>query len=159
MKLSRSLFSSRRQTWETPQDLLDRLNEEFRFIRDVCATGRNRKCVRYFSPDQNALRRRWRGVCWMNPPYGRGIGEWVRKAFEESLRGATVVALLPARSDTAWWHDYVMKASEIRLLRGRLRFVGAKTSAPFPSAVVVFSLRHYRAARVRPWDWKDRGSR
>ncbi len=79
----------------------------------------------------------WLGTCWMNPPYGRKIGQWVRKAYESSLLGATVVCLLPARTDTAWWHDYVVKG-EIRFLRGRLKFGGQKNSAPFPSAVVVY---------------------
>ena len=80
----------------------------------------------------------WVGRCWMNPPYGRGIGKWVQKAYEESLKGTLVVCLLPSRTDTKWWHDYVMKAKEICFIKGRLKFGGAKNSAPFPSCVVIF---------------------
>ncbi len=95
----------------------------------------------------------------MNPPYGRAIGGWVRKAREESLSGAIVVSLLPARTDTAWWHDDVMRAQEIRLLRGRLTFVGAPSPAPFPSAIVIFDGNQKPALRPRvvSWDWRARG--
>jgi len=79
----------------------------------------------------------WDGVCWMNPPYGRTIGKWMRKAYESSLTGSTVVCLVPARTDTAWWHDYAIKG-EVRFLRGRLKFGGSANSAPFPNAVVIF---------------------
>ncbi len=90
----------------------------------------------------------------MNPPYGRAIGTWIRKALEESIRGATVVCLAPARTDTLWWHGDVMKAREIRLLKGRLTFVGAQAPAPFPSAVVIFAKRLNLSAapRVIAWD-------
>ena len=123
---------------------------------DVCATRANRQCARYFTPEQDGLRQRWTGACWMNPPYGRAIGVWVKKAHQESLRGATVVSLLPARTDTTWWQDYVMQAQQVRLLRGRLTFVGASSPAPFPSAVVIFKrTRKPRAApRVIGWDWR-----
>jgi len=132
-------FSSDRQDWETPQAFFDLLDEEFGFQLDVCATRKNRKLPKFFSPEDDALQQMWLGKCWMNPPYGKGITEWVRKAYEESRYAKTmVVALLPARTDTKWWHRYVMRASEVRLVRGRLRFEGAKSSAPFPSAVVVW---------------------
>lgn len=134
-------FSSDKQTWETPQAFFDMLDAEFHFSLDVCATVWTAKCRRYFTKEDDGLSMEWSGVCWMNPPYGRKIGEWLRKAYESTMWGsndATVVCLIPARTDTAWWHDYVMKANEIRLVRGRLKFGGAKNSAPFPSAVVVF---------------------
>jgi phage N-6-adenine-methyltransferase len=134
-------FSSKTCLWETPQDFFDELDREFGFTLDVCALPENAKCRRYFSPERDGLKQDWTGVCWMNPPYGREIGEWVAKAFESARNGATVVCLLPARTDTAWWHTYVMEATEVRFVRGRLRFGGAENSAPFPSAVVVF----------RPW--------
>lgn len=130
-------FSSQRMDWETPQWLFDQLDAEFGFELDVCATPENAKCERYFTPEHDGLSQEWTGVCWMNPPYGREIGRWMRKAYESSLNGATVVCLVPARTDTAWWHDYAAKG-EVRFLRGRLRFVGARHSAPFPSAIVVF---------------------
>lgn len=124
--------------WSTPQDLYDELNQEFGFTLDVAATPENAKCERYFTRKDDGLSQSWAGnVCWMNPPYGREIGRWMRKAFQES-REATVVCLVPARPDTRWWHDSATQG-EIRFLRGRLKFGGCKNAAPFPSAIVVFS--------------------
>src|SRR5262245_31852405 len=134
----RVFFSSRTDLWETPTDFFAALDAEFRFTLDVCATRENAKCPLHFSPEVDGLKQQWRGVCWMNPPYGREIEKWVKKAWESSREGATVVCLLPARTDTRWWHDYVMKAGEIRFVQGRLRFGDAAAGAPFPSAVVVF---------------------
>ncbi len=158
MTLPRALFSSKRTTWETPPDLFAVLHREFRFTLDVCATRSTRKCHAYFAPSHNALRQRWTGTCWMNPPYGRQIGLWTEKALRESVRGSRVVGLLPVRTDTTWWQDHVMRAREIRLLRGRLTFVGATTPAPFPSAIVIFEHRAQGAGlpRVIPWDWRGR---
>jgi phage N-6-adenine-methyltransferase len=130
-------FSSATDLWATPQDTFDALNAEFGFQTDVCALAENAKCRNFYTPEQDGLAQNWRGTCWMNPPYGRQIGKWMRKAYESSLTGATVVCLVPARTDTAWWHDYAMRG-EIRFLRGRLKFGGSKNSAPFPSAVVIF---------------------
>jgi phage N-6-adenine-methyltransferase len=130
-------FSSQTDLWATPQDFFDRLNAEFAFETDVCANEENTKCPHWFGTEQDGLKQEWVGVCWMNPPYGRAIKYWVRKAYESSLTGATVVCLLPSRTDTAWWHDYCMKG-EIRFIRGRLKFGDQKNSAPFPSAVVIF---------------------
>lgn len=126
--------------WETPQEFFDRLNARYHFELDVCATTENAKCERYFTKEQNGLKQEWTGCCWMNPPYGKEIGDWMRKAYESMLEGATVVCLVPARTDTAWWHDYAMKG-KITFIRGRLKFGGQKNSAPFPSAVVVFEGR------------------
>jgi site-specific DNA-methyltransferase (adenine-specific) len=156
VSLERALFSSARADWETPSGLFARLDWEFSFTPDDCAMAANAKCGRYFTPAVDGLRQRWRGRCWMNPPYGWAIGAWVRKARAESLRGATVVSLLPARTDTAWWHDVVMRAQEIRLLRGRLTFVGAASPAPFPSALVIFDGHRRRTCppRVVSWDWR-----
>jgi site-specific DNA-methyltransferase (adenine-specific) len=127
--------------WETPPDLFQALDDEFRFQLDVAASAGNALYAQYFFEDMDGLRFDWhtrvRSV-WCNPPYGMQIGKWVRKAFQESRSGVTVVMLIPARTDTRYWHDYVMRASEIRLIRGRLRFSGATINAPFPSAVVVF---------------------
>ena len=130
-------FMSERQDWETPQFLFDGLNAEFRFELDVCATAENTKCRRFLTRKDDALSQRWEGVCWMNPPYGREIERWVRKAFESAQSGATVVCLVPARKDTGWWHRDVMRG-EIRYLRGRLKFGRSANSAPFPSAIVIF---------------------
>lgn len=134
-------FSSKTCLWETPQDFFEKLDAEFGFTLDVCAIPANAKCKRFFTPRIDGLKQEWRGVCWMNPPYGREIARWVEKAHESARCGTIVVCLLPARTDTAWWHSFVMQASEIRFVRGRLKFVGASSSAPFPSAVVVFRPR------------------
>lgn len=132
-------FSSATDDWATPQEFFDELDAEFDFTLDVCASDSNAKCGRYFTRDDDGLSQTWDAErCWMNPPYGREIKEWMRKAYGSSLEGALVVCLVPARTDTAWWHDYAAKATEIRFVRGRLRFGSAKHSAPFPSAVVVF---------------------
>lgn len=130
-------FFSATDMWATPPHLFETYDREFRFEVDVCAVPENAKCVRYYSPSEDGLAQDWRGTCWMNPPYGRQIGKWVRKAYEASQEGATVVCLLPARTDTAWFHDYCQKG-EIRFLRGRVKFGDSKNSAPFPSMVVVF---------------------
>ena len=157
MPIAQALFRSGKTEWETPPALFGLLQREFSFTLDVCATPANRKCTTYFSPVQNGLRRRWFGTCWMNPPYGREIGLWVRKAQEESSKGVTIVCLLPVRTDTVWWQDTVLLAQEIRLLRGRLRFVGAQNPAPFPSAVVVLQKRRNATAAplVTGWDWRS----
>jgi len=138
MSVNRVMFSSKTDLWETPQHLFNELNTEFNFEIDVCALPENAKCKKYFTPEEDGLQQEWKGTCWMNPPYGRQISKWVKKAYESSLKGATVVCLLPARTDTKWWHEYCMKG-EIRFIRGRLKFGDAKNSAPFPSAIVIFT--------------------
>ena len=134
------MFSSKTDLWETPQDLFDKLNNEFQFTLDVCATPENAKCDKFYTKEQDGLKHPWKGTVWCNPPYGRGIGQWVRRALFASVSGSTVVMLLPARTDTKWFHDYIYKRNnvEIRFIRGRLKFGGSKNSAPFPSMVVVF---------------------
>ena len=134
------MFSSKTELWETPQDLFDKLNNEFQFTLDVCATPENAKCDKFYTEEQDGLEHPWKGTVWCNPPYGRGIGQWVRRALFASVSGSTVVMLLPARTDTKWFHDYIYKRNnvEIRFIRGRLEFGGSKNSAPFPSMVVVF---------------------
>ena len=132
------MFSSATSLWETPQGFFDMLNMEFGFTLDVCATVENAKCPAYFSPNDDGLSKAWSGVCWMNPPYGREVGKWVKKAYEESKKGVTVVGLLPARTDTRWFHEFIHGKAEVRFLRGRLKFGGCKNSAPFPSIVVVW---------------------
>jgi len=137
--------------WETPSYVFDRLNEEFEFDIDVCAYPYNAKCAKYYTEEDDALSKSWEGVCWMNPPYGRDIKHWIKKAYEESLKGSTVVCLIPSRTDTKYWHEYVMKASEIRLITGRIKFVGAYHPAPFPNAIVVFE-KHYDGLKLTGYD-------
>ena len=136
-KLNSGLFSSDSDEWETPMKVFDPLNEEFGFTLDPCATPENAKCERFFTIEDDGLSRRWDGVVFCNPPYGRQIKWWVRKALESSQAGALVVMLIPARTDTSYWHDYIFGKAEVRFLRGRIHF-SDKGPAPFPSAVVVF---------------------
>lgn len=131
-------FSRGHDGFETPHDLFAELDAEFSFTLDVCATAENAKCPSFYTRNDNGLTQPWVGRCWCNPPYGREIAAWLKKARESVAGGALVVCLVPARTDTAWWHDLVMEANEIRLLRGRLTFHGTGNKAPFASAVVIF---------------------
>lgn len=140
MSFNRHLFSSASGEWETPAVLFRQLDQEFRFTLDACAHPGNYKVANFYGPadEWDGLAQPWTGVVWCNPPYGRSIVKWVEKGYLAAKAGATVVMLLPSRTDTRWWHDYVMKASEIRFIRGRLKFGNAMNGAPFPSAIVVF---------------------
>jgi phage N-6-adenine-methyltransferase len=129
---------SRTVEWGTPQAFFDRLDAEFGFTLDVAAQAGNAKCARYFTPEDDGLAQVWAGVCWCNPPYGKTIGLWVAKAYESAQAGATVVCLLPVRTDTQWWQRYVLDAAHVRFVPGRLTFGGAANPAPFPNAVVIF---------------------
>ena len=131
-------FSSKTDLWYTPQDFFKKYDDVYKFETDVCATDDNAKCAKYYTEEMDGLSQEWRGVCWMNPPYGRIIGKWLKKAVTESQQGIRVVSLLPARTDTTWWHEYVLPHGYVHFLRGRVRFEGAKYAAPFPSAIVVF---------------------
>jgi hypothetical protein len=167
--VSKVFFSSKTAEWETPQWLFDELNEEFGFTLDVCASEENHKCEKYFDIEMDGLKQDWsKDICWCNPPYGRGIEKWISKAALSALRGATVVCLLPARTDTKWFHEHIWNRQEhgpyrvvvencgveivryeveVRLLKGRLKFGGATNSAPFPSMIVIFgkhNLKHLR---------------
>ena len=131
-------FSSETDLHATPLDFFLKQNKKHGFDIDVCAIAENAKCDKFFTPEQDGLKQEWTGNVWYNPPYGREIGKWIKKGYESSLQGAKVVCLVPARTDTAWWHDYAMKG-EIEFIRGRLKFGDAKNSAPFPSAIVIFN--------------------
>jgi len=124
--------------WETPPDVFAALDCEFSFSTDVAALPDNAKCSHFYTPGQDGLKQKWQGVCWMNPPYGSVLRQWVKKAFQSAVAGATIVCLLPARTDTFWWHEYVLPYAEVRYLRGRLKFNNAGNSATFPSVIVVF---------------------
>jgi site-specific DNA-methyltransferase (adenine-specific) len=132
-------YSSNSDEWATPQNLYDKLHKEFKFTLDPCANGKNAKCPRYYTKKDDGLSRSWKDEkVWINPPYS-SVGAWMAKAAEEAKsNGATSVLLVPARTDTKWWHSHVMKADEVRLVQGRLKFGKATTGAPFPSAIVVF---------------------
>jgi site-specific DNA-methyltransferase (adenine-specific) len=141
--MTSGMYSSATPEWATPQDLFDELNAEFKFNIDVCATPENAKCRFFYTKEQDGLIQDWNqsstimsARCWMNPPYGRQIGKWVKKAHDS---GCLVVGLLPARTDTRWFHDYIYGKAEIRFLRGRLYFNDGMGPAPFPSMVVIWN--------------------
>jgi len=127
-KINRGLFSSASSHWATPFELYLALLVEFQFNDDPCP----------LHPTEDGLVRDWGSRTYCNPPYGKEIIKWVKKGYEESQKGCIVVMLVPSRTDTQWWHEYIMKATEIRFLRGRLKFGNAQNTAPFPSAVIVF---------------------
>ena len=138
MSVTAGMMSSITDDWITPHGFFATLDREFAFELDVAATVNNAKCDRYFTVEDDGLSQDWApSRCWMNPPYGSGIRRWVEKAWHESTLGALVVGLVPARTDTAWWHDYIEARAAVRFVRGRLRFSGAK-DAPFPSAVAIW---------------------
>lgn len=128
------MFSSKTDMWATPKDFFDKMNAEFGFNLDVCATKENAKCEKFYTEQDDGLQKEWGGGCWCNPPYGREIGKWVKKASESNF----CVMLLPARTDTRWFHDYIYNKAEIRFLKGRLKFGDCKNAAPFPSMIVIF---------------------
>lgn len=127
--------------WETPQDLFDKLNKYYNFDIDVCASDTNCKVSLYFTKQVDGLQQKWFGKCWMNPPYGREIYGWVKKAYEESLSGVVTVALLPSRTDVRWFHEFCYKKPNVNItfLKGRLKFGGCTDCAPFPNMIVVFA--------------------
>lgn len=136
-EVNQSWFKRIKTDYETPDYIFDPLNEEFGFTLDVAATPENAKTKRFFTKEHDGLSQKWEGVCWMNPPFGREMKKWVKKAFDEWQTGCTVVCLLPVRSNTAWWHDYVMKG-EVRFIRGEVKFKGHNNGLWLPMAIIVF---------------------
>lgn len=137
----RAMFTStKNDEWRTPKAFFDGLDAEFHFTLDVAASETNHQCERYFTKEADALSQQWEGVCWCNPPYGPAIAKWTQKAVDECSRGVTTVMLVPARTDTIWFHGHVLPfASEIRFIRRRLIYMdNPRRSSPFPSMVVVF---------------------
>lgn len=136
------MFSSEKDDWETPQDLFDELNKEFNFTLDPCANENNHKCKKYYTKKEDGKLQNWKGeTVFCNPPYGRKIGEWVEKCYNHGKSGDGVaVMLIPARTDTRWFHEYIYekKGVSIRFLKGRVKFGGSKNGAPFPSMIVIF---------------------
>ena len=139
-KMTKGLFSSNTDLWATPQDFFDKLNEEFHFDLDPCATHENAKCPIYFTKEDDGLSKDWSGYrVFCNPPYGSAIKHWVKKCHDEAQKGTLVVMLIPARTDTSYFHDYTYHKAELRFVRGRLKFGNAEQGAPFPSMVVVYN--------------------
>ena len=140
MAINDSMYSSEKHDWETPADFFEGLNRRYKFQIDLAANSKNAKLDTYYSEKDDALSKDWNLTSWLNPPYGRAIGNWIQRAHLQSkLHFSTIVVLMPARTDTLYFHDYVMKAKKIFFVRGRLTFVGAPSPAPFPSMVVEFS--------------------
>ncbi len=136
-KINKGLYSSKRKDWATPWELFNRLDKKYQFSLDVCASAGNAKVPQYFDKIINGLKQDWGGHrCWMNPPYGPEIMAWVKKASESGA--VVVVGLLPARTDTRWFHNYVYGKAEIIFIKGRIKFVGAENSAPFPSMIAIW---------------------
>ena len=139
-------YSSKSREWKTPDYIFKPRQKKHNIVVDVCATADNTKCNVYFDKKTDGLKVDWSVVkefgktasCWMNPPYGRSITKWIEKAQMETLNGVKTVALLPARTDTKWFHDYILGKHKIEFLKGRIKFDNAKSSAPFPSMIVVF---------------------
>lgn len=132
------MFSSRTDQWATPQDFFDALDAEFNFTLDPCSTHENAKCAKHYTVAENGLSQSWEGeTVFCNPPYGRELPKWVRKCHDEAHH-ATVVMLVPARTDTRWFHNYIYGKAEVRFIKGRLKFGGHKNAAPFPSMLVIY---------------------
>lgn len=143
--MNAALLASKNMCWCTPQNFFDELNAEFNFVLDPAATDKTAKCDLYYTLETDGLSQSWDrgGAVFCNPPYGRDIGKWVKKAYEEARGGNTIVLLIPARTDTAYFHDYIYGKAEIRFVRGRLRFTDESGNtngpAPFPSMVVIYN--------------------
>ncbi|MDN7044819.1 DNA N-6-adenine-methyltransferase [Lactiplantibacillus plantarum] len=144
--INKALFTSNKEDWETPQDFYDRLNAKYHFEWDLAASDDNAKCSCYFTRDDNSLEQDWEGLSgnlFLNPPYGRELKLWVKKAATTGLKDKqNLVMLIPSRTDTSYWHDYIFNHAEIKFLRGRLKFEVdgiSGDSAPFPSAIVIYT--------------------
>ena len=137
--MNNGMYTSNTDEWETPQKLFEELKKEFGLHIDSCATKQNAKCNLYWDKEADGLQQDWDNHhIWMNPPYGREIGKWVEKASKIKGKNGLVVCLLPARTDTKWFHDYIYGKAEIRFIKGRLKFDDQVNPAPFPSAIVIF---------------------
>jgi len=135
-------FRTQKQQWETPDELFDFLNRIYNFDWDLAGDSKNTKCKKFYSKEEDALSKKWKGVCWLNPPYGEKkskLSDWIKKSFDESNEGnCKVVMLIPARTNTNWWHDYCMKSEEVLFIKGRPKFKGCVHGLPQPLALVVF---------------------
>lgn len=137
MKEKKACFTSNSDEWATPKGLFDEVNKRYRFILDAAATKENSLCNIFYTKEANSLEQAWYNSTWCNPPYSQ-CKEFVKKASEEHKKGIQVVMLLPARTDTKWFHDYLYNKPGIRLefIKGRLKFSESKNSAQFPSLLV-----------------------
>ena len=142
--MNAALFSSATEEWATPQDFFNALDAEFHFTLDPCSTHENAKCRKHYTRAEDGLAQDWTGeIVFCNPPYGREMPKWIRKCYEHFIGGGVAVMLIPARTDTRAFHEYIYGKAEVRFIKGRLKFGGSKNSAPFPSMVVVYRGRVY----------------
>ena len=149
-------FKGVNTVWATPPELFNPLNEEFSFTLDVAADKQNRKVKRYFDEETNGLEQSWKNeVCWCNPPFGRIVPKWVEKEKVESDNGATSILLLLAKTNTKWFHELCMTVSEIRFVKGRPKFIGAKYGLPFPLMLVIFKPNETEPCKIGSYDWKS----
>jgi site-specific DNA-methyltransferase (adenine-specific) len=159
-------FSPKRLTqntdeWGTPKKLFDKLNQEFNFTLDASASFDNHKVNNYFDIEKNGLSQNWNGIVWCNPPYSN-VKEWIKKSYEESEKGAVVVLLIFSKTDTKYWHDFVMKADEIRFVKGRIPFEKNKDvfiknksgTAPAPSCIIVFKKNNKQSPTISSYVWR-----
>jgi phage N-6-adenine-methyltransferase len=140
-------FESSGAEHTTPNDLYEPLQKEFHFTLDVAATCGNSKCSKFITVKQNALQSAWHGTCWLNPPYGRGLDKWMRKCVDEQARGVTTVALIPARTNTTWFHEIALPHAEVRFVRGRPKFNNADVGLPWPLLILIF--RGYKKSKKK----------
>ena len=137
------MFSSNDDSWETPPSLFNVLDMEFNFSLFPCCTKQTAKCKKFFTKEEDGLIQDWsKDIVFVNPPYGREIGKWVEKSYNEAKKGAKVVMLIPSRTDTKWFHDFIYNKAEIRFLKGRIRFLQNKkelNAAPFPTMLIIFN--------------------
>lgn len=155
-------FKSKSVEWGTPDEIYLPLHAQFNFVLDVCASPGMQKCDQFLTPAQNGLLTPWSlvGANWMNPPYGRAIGAWMRKAAAEAKRGATTVCLVPSRTDTRWFRESLETADEVLFVTRRIKFVGAKHAAPFPSCIIIFRpVLQAHGPRMGFWDFGRGGVR
>ena len=140
MNMTKGLTSTGNIVAETPKYLFDRISSIFNFSLDVCALPENAKCENYYTPKDDGLSKPWRGGVWCNPPYGREISSWVKKAYEESQKeyNSFVLMLLPARTDTRWWWEYVQGKATLFFIKGRVKFGDHNVGAPFPSVLALY---------------------
>ena len=148
MAFFKNKFDSIKQDWNTPKSLFDKLNDEFNFKRDLAATSENSLCSKYYTKENDGLKQEWVGVCWLNPPYGdksSKMVDWIKKAYESTQENPdlTVVMLIPARTNTKWFHNYCLKSSEVRFICGRPKFGDSKHGLPQPLVLVIFKKSEY----------------
>jgi phage N-6-adenine-methyltransferase len=136
--VDQSWFNAKSIEYETPDYIFNPLNDEFHFTLDVAATSQNTKCKKYFTKEDDGLIQKWSGICWMNPPFGKIMQKWVRKAYSEWRNGITVVALLPVRTNTKWWHEYIQDIAQVKFIRGEVKFKGFDRGLWMPMCIVIW---------------------